>query len=234
MCEDAHTRRTRPPDTTTPRLSTTPRKRLTGEERRAAILDAALAVFAQHGYHGSSIDDIAREGGVSKALIYEHFASKADLYAELLEDQAGQLFSTLAEAISEAGRSASARLTVGFDAFYGFVEEHRVAWRMLFREATDPEAVAVLDRITAEVTNFVAAVIAEDPGARRGEDDAETREHGVQVIAQLLVGALQSLANWWADHDELPRQRIVEMTMDFAWLGLQRLSQGERWQTPAS
>jgi AcrR family transcriptional regulator len=209
-------------------LSTTPRKRLTGEERRAAILDAALAVFSERGYHASSIDDIAREGGISKALIYEHFASKQDLYAELLEQHAGELFSALAEAISEAGRSATARLAVGFDAFYGFVEEHRVAWRMLFREATDPEAVAVLDRITAEVTAFVAGVIAEDPGVRRNDVDSE---HGVQVIAQLLVGALQSLATWWADHQELPRQRIVEMTMDFTWLGLQRLGQGERWDT---
>jgi hypothetical protein len=105
---------------------------------------------------------------------------------------------------------------------------------MLFREATDPEAVAVLDRITAEVTNFVASVIAEDPGARRNDDDPVTREHGVQVIAQLLVGAVQSLATWWSDHQELPRERIVEMTMDVAWLGLQRVSQGERWQTAAS
>jgi AcrR family transcriptional regulator len=214
-------------------MSTTPRKRLTGEERRVAILDSALAVFAQRGYHASSIDDIAREGGVSKALIYEHFASKQDLYAELLEQHAGELFSALAEAISDAGTSASARLAVGFDAFYRFVEEHRVAWRMLFREATDPEAVAVLDRIFAEVTSFVAGVIAEDPGSRRGEDDQATREHGIQVIAQLLVGAVQSLANWWADHQELPRERIVEMTMDFAWLGLQRLSRGERWPTAA-
>jgi len=212
-------------------MSTTPRKRLTGEERRAAILDSALSVFAQRGYHASSIDDIARDGGISKALIYEHFASKQDLYAELLEQHAGVLFSALSEAISEAGRSASARLVVGFDAFYGFVEEHRVAWRMLFREATDPEAVAVLDRVTAEVTAFVAGLIAEDPGTRRGDDD-EAREHRVQVLAQLLVGAVQSLASWWADHEELPRRRIVEMTMDFAWLGLQRLSQGERW--PAS
>ena len=215
-------------------MSTTPRKRLTGEERRAAILDAALAVFAERGYHSSSIDDIAREGGISKALIYEHFASKQDLYAELLEQHAGELFSALAEAISEAGRSGSTRLAVGIDAFYGFVEEHRVAWRMLFREATDPEAVAVLDRITAEVTAFVAGVIAEDPGVRRVEDDESTREHGVQVLAQLLVGALQSLANWWSDHQELPRERIVEMTMDFAWLGLQRLSRGERWHTASS
>jgi AcrR family transcriptional regulator len=211
----------------------TQRKRLTGEERREAILDSALSVIAQRGYHAASIDDIARDAGVSKALIYEHFASKQDLYAELLEQHAGQLFSALAEAISEAGRDASARLAVGFDAFYGFVEEHRVAWRLLFREAADPEAVALLDRITAEVTNFVAGVIREDPGSRRGPDDDAAREHGVQVVAQLLVGAVQSLANWWADHQELPRERIVEMTMDFAWLGLQRLSQGERWQTPA-
>ena len=77
-------------------------------------------------------------------------------------------------------------------------------------------------------------VIGEDPGSRRGADDEARREHGVQVMAQLLVGAVQSLANWWADHQELPRERIVEMTMDFAWLGLQRLSRGERWQTAAS
>jgi AcrR family transcriptional regulator len=215
-------------------MSTTPRKRLTGEERRVALLESALEVFAKRGYHASSIDDIAREAGVSKALIYEHFTSKQVLYAELLEQHAGELFSALAEAISEAGRDASARLVVGLDAFYGFVEDHRVAWRMLFREAADPETAALLDRITAEVTAFVAGLIREDPGSRRAQDDEAAREHGVQVVAQLLVGAIQSLANWWSDHQELPRQRIVEMTMDFAWLGLQRLSRGERWQTAGS
>ena len=51
-------------------MSSTPRKRLTGEERRAAILDSALTVFSRRGYHASSIDDIAREAGVSKALIF--------------------------------------------------------------------------------------------------------------------------------------------------------------------
>ena len=170
---------------------------------------------------------------MSKALIYEHFASKQDLYAELLEQHAGELFGALAEAISEAGSSAPSRLAVGFDAFYGFVEEHRVAWRMLFREGTDPEAVAVLDRVMTQVTAIVAGLIAEDPGTKRAETRFETREQGVQILAQLLVGAVQSLANWWADHQELPRERIVEMTMDFAWLGLQRLSRGERWPAAA-
>jgi AcrR family transcriptional regulator len=214
-------------------MSTTPRKRLTGAERRAAILDSALAVFAKRGYHASSIDDIARENGVSKALIYEHFTSKAELYAELLEQYAEVLFSALAEAVSDAGTSAAARLATGLDAFYGFVEEHRVAWRMLFREAADPEAMVLLGRVTAQVTAVVAGLIAEDPGARRGDDDETTREHRIQVLAQMLVGSVQSLANWWEDHRDVPRELIVQMTMEYAWLGLQRLSQGERWATGA-
>lgn len=210
-------------------MTVTRRKRLSGEERRAAILEAALAVFAERGYHASSIDDIARKGGVSKALIYEHFASKQRLYAELLDRQAGELLERLAAAMAEAGSTGAARLATGLDAFYRFVEEHRVAWRMLFREANDPEMVAVLDRIVEQVTGVVAALIAQDPGSRAYPGDESDREHGIQMLAQMLVGSVQSLANWWADHQEVPRERILEITMDYAWLGLDQLSRGERW-----
>jgi AcrR family transcriptional regulator len=210
-----------------------PRKRLSGEQRRAAILDAALAVFADRGYHASSIDDIAREGGVSKALIYEHFDSKQKLYEELLKQHAGELFERLAAAMDKAGDTGAARLATGLDAFYRFVEEHRVAWRMLFREANDPEMVAVLERIVAQVTGVVAALIAQDPGSRSSAVGEEVREQGIEMIAQMLVGSVQSLSNWWADHQEVPRERILEMTMDYAWLGMERLSQGDRWTPPA-
>jgi AcrR family transcriptional regulator len=206
-----------------------PRKRLSGEERRAAILDSALAVFANRGYHASSIDDIAREGGVSKALIYEHFSSKQQLYAELLEQHAGELFERLGVAMDQAANTGAARLATGLDAFYRFVEERRVAWRMLFREANDPEMVAVLERIVAQVTSVVAALIAQDPGSRTSAGDDEARQQGIEMLAQMLVGSAQSLSNWWADHQEVPRERILEMTMDYAWLGLERLSEGDRW-----
>jgi AcrR family transcriptional regulator len=213
-------------------MRVSPRKRLSGEERRAAILEAALAVFADRGYHASSIDDIAREGGVSKALIYEHFDSKQKLYEELLQQHAGELFERLAAAMDEAGDTGAARLATGLDAFYRFVEEHRVAWRMLFREANDPEMVAVLERIVAQVTDVVAALIAEDHGARSLHAGETAHERPIEMLAQLLVGSVQSLSNWWADHQDVPRERILEMTMDFAWLGLERLSEGERWIPP--
>jgi AcrR family transcriptional regulator len=211
----------------------TVRKRLTAEERRAVIVEAALAVFSRRGYHLSSIDDIAREAGISKALIYEHFASKQELYADLLERNAGELFERIAGAVAgvevEAGAS---RLATGLDAFFAFVEDRHDAWRILFRDAADPETAAVLDRVVAQITAVVAALIAQDPGVRSRDEDEARREAGIHLLAQMLVGSVQSIANWWADHQDVNRERLVEMVMDFTWLGLERLSRGERWQAP--
>ncbi|HEU0023049.1 MAG TPA: TetR/AcrR family transcriptional regulator [Thermoleophilaceae bacterium] len=208
----------------------TPRKRLTAEARRAAILEAASAVFSARGYHSASIDDIAGEAGVSKALIYEHFASKQELHEQLVQAHASELYERLATAVPSADGSA-ARLAAGLDAFFGFVEERRDAWRMLFREAADPETVAMLDRMLAQVTAVVADLIAAEPGAQALPQDPEERRQGIHLIAQMLVGAAQTTANWWADHREVPREQLVETAMDFAWLGLDRLSRGERWTT---
>jgi AcrR family transcriptional regulator len=210
-------------------MSSSPtRRRLTAEERRAGILDAALAVFSARGYHASSIDDIAREAGISKALIYEHFDSKQALYGDLLEQNADELFERLAASLAEVGvESGAARLATGLDAFFSFVEERRDAWRILFRDVSDPETSAALDRIVEQVTGVVAALIAQDPGARSQDKDGS--ETAIRMLAHMLVGAVQSVANWWAEHPEVARAEAVEMVMDFAWLGLERLSAGERW-----
>ncbi len=213
-------------------MSAPPRRRLTAEERRAGILDAALAVFSARGYYPSSIDDIAREAGISKALIYEHFESKQGLYADLLERNAAELFERLETAIGAVEvDSGAVRMATGLDAFFSFVEERRDAWRILFRDTADPESGAVLDRILDQVTGLVAALIAEDPGARAMTEE-EDPERAIRLLAQMLVGSVQSVANWWAEHREVPREQIVEMAMAFGWLGLDRLSRGERWTPP--
>jgi AcrR family transcriptional regulator len=203
------------------------RRRLTAEARRAAILDSARAVFSARGYHSASIDDIAGEAGVSKALIYEHFASKQELYANLLESHAAELSDRLAAAVAGV-EGSEPRLETGLDAFFRFVEERRDAWRILFREAADPEVVAVLDRVVAQVTGLVAAMIAAEPGARTLVENEGEPDEGIRLLAQMLVGAIQSVANWWADHREVPRERLVQSAMEFTWLGLDRLSRGER------
>ena len=101
---------------TSPTQRGKPRRRLSADERRTAILESAEAVFARTGYHGSSIDDIASEAGISKALIYEHFPSKKDLHASLLEASMAELFERIAReaATDEPG---DVRLRAGIEAF---------------------------------------------------------------------------------------------------------------------
>lgn len=201
------------------------RRRLSATERRAAILDAAMEVFATRGYHGASIDDIAHAAGISKALIYEHFPSKKDLHASLLGGQVEELFRRLA-ANAAAGERGEVRLRGGVDAFLRFVEERREAWRMLFRDAGDPEVAEVLQRLERQATGVIAALIAADPAAQA--DEGPEHERGIEMLAQLLSGAMQSLANWWYDHQDVPREQLVDRVIEFAWIGLERLSAGER------
>ena len=212
-------------------MSAPTRRRLTAEERRTAILDAALTAFSQKGYHATSLEDIAGEAGVSKALIYEHFASKQELHGDLIARTARELTQRVAGALSSVEiESTVERLATGLEAFFAFVEERRDAWRMLFRDAADPESSAVLDRMVEQVTAEVTLLISQDPGAReltRVGDDRSLR-----LLAEMLVGGAQSMANWWTDHPEAPRGQLVAIAMDFAWLGLERLSRGERWPAP--
>src|ERR671938_1604339 len=80
-----------------------PRKRLSAEDRRTAILDSALEVFSRRGYNGASIDEIAHAAGISKALIYEHFPSKKDLHVSLLERHTQEIFVRLAVPAAPSG-----------------------------------------------------------------------------------------------------------------------------------
>ena len=196
-------------------------------KRRDSILAAAEEVFAARGYHGASLEEIAHAAGISKALIYEHFDSKRELHASLLHAHVAEIFRRL-QANAETGATGEERLRGGIDAFLGFVEEHREAWRALFRDATDPEVADLIERVQAQATGVIAALIAADPDARPDPrlSPAE-RDVRIEMHAQMLSGAVQSLANWWHEHRDVPREALVDRAMEFTWVGIERLRAGE-------
>ncbi|MFA5028676.1 MAG: helix-turn-helix domain-containing protein [Candidatus Methylomirabilota bacterium] len=59
--------------------------RLTGEERRRQIVEAAAALFARKGFRGTKTREIAQAVGVSEAMLFKHFATKEELYAAIIE-----------------------------------------------------------------------------------------------------------------------------------------------------
>jgi AcrR family transcriptional regulator len=199
------------------------RRRMPAAQRREVILAAAEDTFAQCGYHGASLDDIAHGAGVSKALIYEHFTSKRELHAELLDEHVADIFQRL-EATAERGEIGEQRLRSGIDAFLGFVEEHRGAWRALFRDAADPEMADLMRAVQRQATAVIAGLIASDPEAPlRTDPDPAQRELQIEIHAQLLSGAVQSLATWWHDHQDVPRVVLVDRAMEFCWQGVEHL-----------
>jgi AcrR family transcriptional regulator len=198
---------------------------MTAEERRRAILHAALDVFARRGYHAASIDEIAQAAGISKALIYEHFPSKRELHVSLLESEVQELFSRLVESAATA-EPGEIRLRHGLDAFLRWVEERGDAFRMLFRDAVEPEVAEVVGRLQMQATTAIAELIAREPLGPR-TDDPE-RERTIEMLAQLLSGAVQSLAIWWQRNGDVSRERMVDVIMDFCWKGLERLRDEER------
>jgi AcrR family transcriptional regulator len=200
------------------------RRRMPAAQRREVILAAAEETFARCGYHGASLDDIAHGAGVSKALIYEHFASKRELHASLLDEHVRDIFRRL-EATAERGEVGEQRLRSGLEAFLGFVEEHRGAWRVLFRDAADPEMAERIGAVQRQATQVIAGLIASDPEGPALDPtlDAGERALRIEIHAQLLSGAIQSLATWWHEHQEIPRDLLVDRAMELCWQGVERL-----------
>jgi AcrR family transcriptional regulator len=195
--------------------------------REPQMLDAAVRVFAAHGYRGASMDEIARETGVTKPMVYAYFGSKEALYVACIAHGGARLSDAIAAA--GAGETASERQTWSrLLAFFSWVAEHRDEWRLLHREHDAPFAEQV-GRARAGVVALVEGQL-EEAARVRGADPVLAEE--LEPLAQALVGAGESLATWWLDHPERPAEAMARALMNLVWLGFGDLVEGRRWAPP--
>jgi AcrR family transcriptional regulator len=196
-------------------------------ERRALIEREAAALFAARGYGGASIQEIVRRAGVSPPVFYDHFASKAELYRSLLEHHYAELRAIWASRLP-GEEPAEERVARSIDAWFEYVGTHPFAARLLFREPEgDPRASAVYAEVTGSSRAAVMTLFAAEPGAENltGSLDGS----GLEMSWVVLRGVLQGLANWWADHPEVPREMVVATAMNALWIGFDRASRGDVW-----
>jgi AcrR family transcriptional regulator len=202
-----------------------PRRRMSAAERREVIERAALEVFTERGYHGASIDEIARRSGITPPVVYDHFDSKLALHRRLLERTRDELLAMWrSELAGEA--PAEERIPRALDAWARYVQEHPYAPRMFFTETTgDPEIAAVHRAVQAESRAALGAILAAEPqaAALAGSTDPLAMEMAAEVIRAGLTG----LAIWWLDHPEVPRERIVTTAVNAVWIGFERAGRGE-------
>jgi AcrR family transcriptional regulator len=199
------------------------RRRLPARERRNRILQGAMRIFAERGYTDASMTEIARVSGVTAAVIYDHFPSKQDLHGALLEEQTDALLAYVGSALASAGAKPEQRMRAGVNAFFGFVQAHPFAWRLIFRDPpADPEIAAIHRRIHARATQSIVVFLdGAVPDFRR--EDA-THERRLEMFAQMLKMLLNGMAAWWYEHPSTTREELVERSLDFCWSGLERLA----------
>jgi AcrR family transcriptional regulator len=209
-----------------------PRKRLTAQARREVIERVATEVFAEHGYHRASIDEIARRSGVSPPVVYDHFESKRDLHTRLLERHYADLRDVWREHMGGDDPPVQ-RVARAFDAWFAYVQTHPYAGRMLFRDTTgDPEVQAIHRDIEARSRAAVLPLLAREVDSANIAETAG--EAALDMAWEVVRAVLQGLAMWWYEHPQVPRPRVVATAMNTLWMGLDRVQRGEVWRSGAS
>jgi AcrR family transcriptional regulator len=207
------------------------RERLTREERRARILDAAARVFAERAYESASIEEIAEAAGITKPVIYHHFSSKRALYIALLELYRGELLAFLGRRAATS-HTPEERLRNGLDGFFEFVETHPHAWRILFHDPP-PADEAIVQAHRQSEDRARAAIIALLAAAPTVEHASDPSGHELvverEMAAEVIKTAADGLAAWWHDHPDVPREHLVYVLMSQLWVGGERFVSGERW-----
>ncbi|MFH8345850.1 TetR/AcrR family transcriptional regulator [Streptomyces sp. NPDC018045] len=203
--------------------------------REQQMLDAAVLTFARCGYRAASMDEIAEAAGVSKPLVYLYLNSKEELFSAVIRREASALAEAVRAAV-EPDAPADRQLWSGLKGFFAHTAENPDGWAVLHQQARtqgEPFAVEVA-ALRAEIVEFVTAMIG--AAAQEAGCDREPAAREVSGLAHALVGAAESLADWANGRGsgtapgERPSAKDTAATlMNFAWAGLGRLMDGERW-----
>jgi AcrR family transcriptional regulator len=111
------------------------------ERRRPLILDVAFGLFVERGYKGTSMDAIAQAAGVTKPVIYDSFASKAELFGALIDREEQRMFAQFGAAFATGVQSKDpqAVLTAGFTAMLRAVSDTPETYRVALLGGKDTD-----------------------------------------------------------------------------------------------
>jgi len=194
--------------------------RLPRSARRAQLLDVALEVFVEQGYHAASMDEIAERAGVSKPVLYQHFPGKLDLYLALLSSSCDTVVAGVKAALASTTDNRR-RVQATMELWYDYVADQGAAFRLVFEsDLTNDSAVREqVDRVVNDSAAAIAEVIHEDTGLPAP---------AAHLLAVSLVGMGHVGArNWLSADSQLSRAEAVELAAGLAWRGIGGFPKGE-------
>ena len=187
--------------------------RLPKGQRRGQLMAAARDVFVSVGYHAAAMDDIAARAGVTKPVLYQHFASKRDLYLAIL-DEGSRLFLHQIRGALRSTEDNQQRVYQTIRAYFRFVAHDDADYRLLFESdlANLPEVARRTHRVADQGARMVAEVIAEDTDL--------TSEQALLLANGLLGMAQVSAQTWLRGGKKIPADDAAALLAELAWRGI--------------
>lgn len=190
-----------------------PHGRVPRAVRERQLLALAEELFAERGYAGASMDELARRAGVTKPVVYDVFGSKEGLYLACVERSAEELRNTVTAA-TRAADGIEGKLHAGGLAFLRFAVEHRVAWDVIFL-SPDGRFADAAQGIRRRQGALVAELFAENATQ---EVDAVS----LDAIVTFVNGGYETLAGWAFEHPDVPLEQLADLFVALLAPGLER------------
>jgi AcrR family transcriptional regulator len=200
------------------------RVRMSGRERREQLLRVARALFAERGYDGTSIEEIAARANVSKPVVYEHFGGKEGIYAVLVDREMSALLGRLTRALAE-GRPRE-MLEQAALVLLTYFEEETDGFRILSRDSPPGTTGTTFSSLLNDAAHQVEHLMARE-FASRGVDTVLA-----PMYAQMLVGMVALTGQWWLEVRTPPREVVAAHLVNLVWNGLAHMEPDPQLSAP--
>jgi len=190
---------------------------MTAAERREQLIAIARGAFAERGFDGVSVEEIAARAAVSKPVVYEHFGGKEGLYAVVVDREVQQLLGTMREALTAT--SQRMLLEQATYALLDYVESSSDGFRILVRDSPPGSGTGTYVSIISDTVTRVEGILG-DQFAARGFDPKVA-----PLYAQMLVGMVSTTGQWWLDARTPDKDVVAAHLVNLAWNGLANLEQ---------
>lgn len=200
----------------TDRKSRSSRARMSGRERREQLIGIGRRQFAERGFEGATVEDIAAAAGVSKPVVYEHFGGKEGLYAVVVDREIEALLGAVTRALTSGGSSRTL-IEQAAMALLDYIEDSTDGFRILVRDSVPGQQTGSFASLISDVASQVEYILVD--AFKRNRLDAKA----APLYAQMLVGMVALPGQWWLDNRKLKKQDVAAHLVNFAWNGLSHL-----------
>ena len=188
---------------------------MTAAERREQLITIARAAFAELGFDGTSVEEIAARAQVSKPIVYEHFGGKEGLYAVVVDREVQNLLTMMRAALEQG--SSRQLLEQAAVSLLDYIEQNPEGFRILVRDSPLGSASGSYVSIISDIATRVEHILI-DAFESRGFD-----ANAAPMYSQMLVGMVSTTGQWWLDARKPAKEAVAAHLVNLAWNGLSGL-----------